>query len=482
MRVKLTKRLVDALKPEPDRDVFAWCGELRGFGVRMTPRGVKSYIAQYRNASGRSRRLTIGRHGVLQPATAGTRSLAAVADPRREGYRAALARKTAGETLTAAERAALSGYQPSAAELGEWVAALLELDAPAPAPASTGDDGVTCEGARDIARRILARVAAGEDPAAEKKKRRAARTFGQFAQEWLGEHQCRESTRATYARLIRLHLAPTLRGLKLDEIDHAATKRVAKSVRGPIARNRTLTLLRIILGAAVTAGERAAGPLPTDGIERARERRRERPLTDAELERLGAVLAQGGEPLEVDALIRLLLLTGCRLREVGWLKWAQVNLEQGFLTLRAQDTKTGDVTGARQVELCPAAVDVLRTLPRRSEWVLPGKDPARPFRGYWRPWYRICEQAGLGTNPEDRPRLHDLRHSHATMGISRGVSLHMVSKLLGHSSVATTQKYAHALRDPKREAVEAIGGAISAAMSGREPAPVVPIRPGVAER
>ena len=140
--------------------------------------------------------------------------------------------------------------------------------------------------------------------------------------------------------------------------------------------------------------------------------------------------------------IRLLLLTGCRLREILHLRWNEVDLERGLLNL--PDSKTGRKT----VYLSNAAIDVFENLPRAGVFVVAGDDPKKPRADLKRPWKRISEHAGIAD-----VRIHDLRHTFASIGAAQGLSLQVIGKLLGHKSPETTARYAHLTEDPLRRAL-----------------------------
>ena len=229
-------------------------------------------------------------------------------------------------------------------------------------------------------------------------------------------------------------------------------------------------------------------------IDKFKEHRRERFLTGEELERLGAAIREAetkGIPWDVDeakpkakhlpkaknrytkigpfaaAAIRLLLFTGCRLREILHLRWEQVDLERGLLFLA--DSKTGRKT----VILNAPALAVLTGLDRLGSYVVPGDHPEKPRADLKRPWEAVAKRAGL-----DGVRLHDLRHTYASFGAGGGLGLPIIGKLLGHTQASTTQRYAHLDNDPLRRASEAIGGRIAAALDGRRPGSVVQLEGG----
>ena len=176
------------------------------------------------------------------------------------------------------------------------------------------------------------------------------------------------------------------------------------------------------------------------------------PHTEEEFRCLGQVLneveAEGSESLSAVTAIRLLMLTGCRLNEIQTLRWEDVDLEAG--ELRLPDSKTG----ARMVPLSRAAASVLSALPRDADnpWVIVGRKPGEHLTDLQHPWQRIRARAGL-----DDVRIHDLRHSFASRALALGESLPMIGKLLGHTQVQTTARYAHLAN----ESVKASGSRIA---------------------
>jgi integrase len=176
---------------------------------------------------------------------------------------------------------------------------------------------------------------------------------------------------------------------------------------------------------------------------------------DAQLETAAAIAA-----------IRLLILTGCRVGEILTLQWSEVDFEQRCL--RLADSKTGRKT----VYLNTAALQVLAGIERADDnpYVIEGSKPGNHLVGLTRTWFRIRRRAGLA-----EVRLHDLRHTYASIGAGMGLSLPIIGKLLGHTQPVTTQRYAHLAADPMRQAAERIGATIEAALAGRPKAAVVEI-------
>ena len=159
------------------------------------------------------------------------------------------------------------------------------------------------------------------------------------------------------------------------------------------------------------------------------------------------------------------MFTGCRLREILSLRWEHVDLERGLLFL--PDSKTGKKT----VILNAPALAVLNGLQRIGPYVVPGDDPERPRSNLKRPWDATTKRANLAG-----VRLHDLRHTYASVGAGGGLGLPIIGRLLGHSQAGTTARYAHLDNDPLRRASEAIAGRISAALDGNRKASVVSLR------
>jgi integrase len=331
---------------------------------------------------------------------------------------------------------------------------------------------LTVEQARNLARQTLAAVARGEDPAEERLDYRSAPTLDEFAVRYMEEHAALKkkpmSIKADEA-LLRIYVLPALGRRKVAEI---ASKHVAdlhSSMRNtPFRANRMLALLSKMFNLAERWGLRPTGQNPCRGLDRFPERRRERFLSSAEIARLGAVLqeSEAQEPFVVLA-IRLLLLTGARRDEILKLRWSEVDFERS--ALRLPDSKTG----AKSIPLGPAVLTLLAAAPQieGNPYVIPGRRPGGRFVGIHRPWARIREKAELGDI-----RIHDLRHSFASIGAAAGLGLPVLGSILGHSHPATTARYAHLADDPRRAAAARISDEIAAALSNRPAGEVIPFR------
>lgn len=223
----------------------------------------------------------------------------------------------------------------------------------------------------------------------------------------------------------------------------------------PYQANRTLGVLSIMFTVAHTWGIHTDGVNPCWKVKRYKEEKRERYLTAEELARLGEVLRESNAEHEAVNCIQLLLLTGCRLSEIQKLKWAYVDLDAGVL--RLPDSKSG----AKLVSIGQAAADVFKGIPRieGNPYVITGQVEGQHLTDMQRPWRRLRKRAEL---PD--VRIHDLRHSFASDALQLGEDLTMIGRLLGHSQVQTTARYAHLKTGPVRAAADKVANAIATAL------------------
>ena len=218
----------------------------------------------------------------------------------------------------------------------------------------------------------------------------------------------------------------------------------------PVSADRSAPILSVIMRQAEVYGYRPEGTNPCAGIRRYRRQGRERFLSTAEIRRLGEVLArQEADHPQATAIIRLLLLTGCRKGEVITLKWRFYREGKLFLP----DSKTGP----RTIWLSSAAREVLDSLPRTAVWVFPSPrtDGFLTAVAVDRVWCRVRAEADLC-----EVRLHDLRHSYASMALAQGETVLTIGRLLGHRDPATTLKYIHLADSMVREAVDTVGAVL----------------------
>jgi integrase len=247
----------------------------------------------------------------------------------------------------------------------------------------------------------------------------------------------------------RRHVLPALGRLTLDEITSEHVAKLISDMRGDgyaAGTNNVLMLLSRIFNLAHKWKVPGAGDNPTSGLDRAPPNERQRFLTADETARLIASLAED-ENGAVAHAIMLLLLTGARRREITLARWEQVDWTQR--ALRIPVSKSGK---PRTIALNTAAMAVLKSIQRDS--ACPYVFPTRLI-GIFYPWDRIRRRAGLAD-----VRLHDLRHSFASLLVNRGVSLYVVQGLLGHASPRMTQRYAHLAPQTLLDAAEVVSGII----------------------
>ena len=278
----------------------------------------------------------------------------------------------------------------------------------------------------------------------------AEEVFRRYGRHW------KPSTLTANRSYLRNQILPWFGGRPVAAITRADVQRWFAGLRAtPAAANRSLPVLSVILRQAVVYGHRADGGNPCAGLRSYPGRGRERFLTADEFRRLGAALAGRADALPPASVVRLLALTGCRQSEVRTLEWR--DYRSGHLFLR--DSKTGP----RTVWLSSAARLVLDALPRTSRWVFPAATGVGPMStetlyGFWR---RLRAEAAL-----PGLRLHDLRHSFASLALRQGETAPTIGRLLGHRDPATTLKYIHVADATVREAAEAVGVALAPAAAG----------------
>jgi len=407
MPKRISLSIVKAATPR-GADYFVWDGELKGFGLRVSSGGRKTYVCKYRAGSGRAaptRRMTIGAHG------------------------------------------------------SPW----------------------TPDSARKQAARILGLVAQGLDPAKDKQDAKAVLTVTELCDRYLeaGLGTKKASTLVTDKGRIERHIKPLLGKVRITDVsrshvtqflqDVAAGKTAADVKTGKRGRaivtggkgtaTRTVGLLGGIFTFAVESNLLDTNPVR--GVKRYRDRRSERFLDTDELARLGQTLkvaeADGENPYAL-AIIRLLILTGARKGEIEQLTWSDVDRQ--FQYLRLKDSKTGQ----KLVVLSTAALDVLDRVPRTttSDFMFASSRSDGWYQGTPKVWERLRLNAGLKTI-----RLHDLRHSFASVAAVGGASLHMIGALLGHKDTATTARYAHLSDHPIRAASERVASEVSAQLDNK---------------
>ena len=308
--------------------------------------------------------------------------------------------------------------------------------------------------ARDAARAALAAIRKGRpavaSPAETLFEVVAEEMFCRYSRHW------KPSTCKVNKHYLRKQILPWFRRMQIADITERDVRDWFVSLSAtPVAADRSAPVLSVIMAQAEIHGYRPENSNPCTGIRRYRRAGRERFLSTAELRRLGDILEchETDKPLPV-AIIRLLLLTGCRSSEIRTLQWR--DYRDGHLYLR--DSKTGP----RTVWLSSPAREVLAGLPRTSCWIFPSSGADMPvsltmIRRFWR---RLRAEAVL-----DDVRLHDARHAHAGIAIMQGETVPVIGRLLGHNDVATTLGYTHLAGAAMRDTADAMGGVLGGAGS-----------------
>lgn len=317
--------------------------------------------------------------------------------------------------------------------------------------------------ARETAQAMRVDVSQGHDPLAVKQADRNAPTVQALAERYMTEHaevkKKPKSIKMDRANLDR-HVLPLLGTAKVYEVSRDDISKLHHKLRDiPYQANRVLALTSKMFNLAEKWGLRQDGTNPCRHVEKFAEKKVERYLSNEEISTLSNVLNEAEssqtEMPSVILTIRLLLLTGSRLSEILTLKWEYVDLDNSCL--RLPDSKTG----AKTIYLPPSAAELLRSTVKieGNPYVAIGRRHGSHLVNLEKPWRRIRTKAGL-----ENVRLHDLRHTFASIAASGGMSLPMIGKLLGHSQPQTTARYAHLAANPLKEAVETIGDQINIAM------------------
>jgi integrase len=407
---RLTDALVRRASAADHSQLFLWDIEVKGFALRITNKGAKSFVLDYR-LGGRQRRITIGSYP-------------------------------------------------------DW----------------------SVQAARQEAGDLKKLVDKGEDPMGERHIDRATPTVDDLWRRYQQTHLPRKANRSQVDERIMWEklILPELGKHKVTEISHDQVeclhRKITKERGTPIRANRTIEVLRKAYNLAIRWEWCVNNPAA--GIQKNREEKRERFLSPEELARLSVALANHTEPVSANA-IRLLMLTGARKSEVLNATWSNFDLDKGVWMKPSAHTKQ---RRDHRVPLSAAALTLLRGMKKTaaSVYVFPGKADNQPLTDIKHSWASVCIKAGLAVRVEKRNRdgkvmkdkegrsvmtwkpdvrLHDLRHSFASLLVSGGASLPMIGAMLGHTQVQTTQRYAHLYDEPLREAANHVGNAIDAAVA-----------------
>ena len=425
MPERLSETLVRKALPPAQGQAMIWDAEVKGFGLRVTPGGAKSFVLDYR-AEGRQRRITIGAHP-------------------------------------------------------DW----------------------TVAAAREAAKTMKRDVDHGHDPMGERQAQREAPTVQELWERYEREHLPQKSARSQVDERIMWQkiILPRFGKMKLASITHDdvdALHRDITTIRGtPVRANRTVEVLRKAFNLAIRWRWREDNP--ASGVRRNPEEKRNRYLNKGEIAALARALNDHSESMSANA-IKLLMLTGARRGEVLSATWEMFDLENGVWTKPSAHTKQRKL---HRVPLSGPALQLLKDMNAAAKakaeadgtplnpFVFPGAD-GKPLTDIKRTWVSVCRKAGLATQAEKKGRdgkpmkgkdgkptmvwqptvrIHDIRHSFASILVSAGASLPLIGQMLGHTQVQTTQRYAHLFDDPLRKAAETVGAYVLAAPEPRDVTP-----------
>ena len=328
--------------------------------------------------------------------------------------------------------------------------------------------------ARRDAERSLGAIKDGQDPALERAARLKAIEAGEttvavLAERWMTEiviPKRKPRTAEDYRRLVDQKIVPTFGNLLVAGVGRDDVIRWHGSMAGtPRRANYAMATLKALLNFAEDVGLRPPHSNPCRRVEMYREGKRERFLSEAEIGKAAEAIASAERDGKIGphaaAGLRLALFTGARSGEIKAAKWS--HLDKVRKIIRLPDSKTNE---PRTIHLSDAAMEVINGLPRVGAYIIAGARDDGGFANLTRSW--IVARAYGGLNDV---RLHDLRHSYASLAAAQGVSLQMIGKLLGHKVAATTMRYAHLARDAAATVNDELGAAMTAAIAKGTPAP-----------
>jgi integrase len=380
MGFHLTQRLVGSLKPQKKSNYIRYDDEVKGFGIRVTAHGAKSFVLNY-YAAGRERRCTIG-------------------------------------------------------SWPEWSA----------------------DAARDEALALRKDIRGGKDPLREKEIVRGEPTVEELAEEYIERHAIpykKPSSVKQDRRMLMTRVLPALGHLRVSAVIKRDCELLHNSLKStPYEANRVKSLVSKMFSCAVEWNLRPDNPCRK--IPRFHEEKHEGWLTEQQLQRFDLALNEYPVQGAADAL-RLLMLTGAREGEVLNPTWPQFDLQRGIWTKPSHATKEKK---DEHPPLSDAALLILRRMKKQKgeqkvAYLFPGHDGEKARTTLRNAWRIVCRDAGLATEYrvqgkrrmlkrwKPTVRINDLRHSYASYLVSRGASLYVVGKLLGHTQPSTTQRYAH---------------------------------------
>ena len=317
-----------------------------------------------------------------------------------------------------------------------------------------GQHGViTADQAREETKKILGDVCKGEDPSAIRKNKKEMPTFSQFSQDYLSLYAKSKKKEKTYkeeVKLLNTILLKRFGNLPLDSITSRDLQQIHHEFRDRLYQaNRIRALVHTMFNLAIQW--EIVNSNPASGIVKYKEQKRDRWMSDSEIQSLCQTLDSYHNQNIAD-LFRLLLLTGARKNEALKATWDQFDLHKGVWTKPSHNTKQ---TKTEHLPLSPPALDLLHRMKDEvgeSPYLFPGKISGQHLKDPKKAWTTITKKSGL-----NEVRIHDIRHTYASHLVSSGMSLSIVGKLLGHTQASTTQRYAHLADEPLRNATAIFG-------------------------
>jgi integrase len=322
-------------------------------------------------------------------------------------------------------------------------------------------EGMSVVDGRELARLALADLREGRDPALERRARQQAAiaagiTVAAFAETWMATYvrlKLKAKTAADYEQQLRRHILPAVGHRPLADLSFTDANALhVKMERTPRAANYTIATLGGMMEHAIKAGLRSDNPCRQ--VTNYPERRRERFLSRREfalaIEAIEGAAGEGAISTAAGAALKFALYSGARRSEICATRWGYVDWDRRLV--RLPDSKANT---PRTIHLNAQALAVLRGLPRSGVLVFGGK-----LRWLTAAWETVRARCGL-----DDVRLHDCRHSFASLALGAGVPLAMVGKLLGHRRASTTERYAHLAADDVAAANDAVGEALAVAIA-----------------
>lgn len=295
--------------------------------------------------------------------------------------------------------------------------------------------------ARDLARKVFALVAEGIDPMAERNTEKSLPTMADLKDRYIKEHAKpfkKERSVEIDENNWRLHVIPTMGEKRVKDITRADILSLHGSLSTkPATANQVLALLSKAFNLAEDWDYRARNTNPCHRVKKYELQEKECILSPVEIKHLSVTLDKMCKANEItkpmENLVRLLMLTGCRLNEIMSSRKDWVDFDRSLLLL--PDSKVGQ----RRIPLSPECMKIINQMPSNQKWLIPGKSSGEPMVSPYKAWARIKKRAYL----PKQLRIHDLRHTAGSLGHMSGMTQKQIQIMLGHKQMSTTERYLH---------------------------------------